>query len=436
MKKFVGLVSLFVLFAVGSAFSQYWTPLGNFPDDNFLLGTSTGGHGIAVDPDGKVWFQPFGATEPIVTGTGDTVNTRALYVFFPDGTPAPFSPIQTVTIGGVTDTLFNSGRGLKEDADGNILASFYDEVFRIDYQTGEGMAKVTPTDEQTLTAVAVDDANNMFSAHVIPPLPIKIFSPAFLFLETVLDESVGFSRDFEAGPEGNTVYWGGYTNHQIFIFSRADEFSPWELTDSMAQGFDSESFRWSPDNSVLWISAGSYNDLPNQYPGVVTNYAPGAYYAWNVETKEVVDSLIWQFNVPASPNERNRGLAFSPDYRYAYVTCFGASDYPLIQRFENPNWTSVDEEGQLVVNGYKLSQNYPNPFNPSTKISFELPSGGFVTLKVYDMLGREVATLVNSELTSGAHTVNFNAANLSSGTYVYQLSSNGNLLTNKMVLLK
>lgn len=431
----VKLVSLFVLFAVGTAFSQYWTPMGNFPNDDFKLAGSSGGHGIAVDPDGKVWFQPFGATVPVDTG-GGTRLSRGIYVFFPDGTPAPYSPITFFNDGVNIDTLWNSARGLRTDVDGNILASHFDEVFKFDYQTGAGLGKFTATDEQTLTAVAVDVNNNIFTAHVIPPNPLKIFSPTFDFLETAIDATLGFSRSFEVHPDGNTIYWAGYTLHQVLVYSRADEFSPWELTDSIAQGMDSESFGRSPDNTKLWISAGSYNDLPNRFEGIETYWAPGAHYAFDLASGQVVDSLLWQFNVPANPNERNRGIAFSPDYKYAYVTCFGASDYPLIQKFENPNAVSVEDPGQVVVNGYKLSQNYPNPFNPSTRISFELPNNGYVTLKVYDMLGREVAVLVDREMTSGSHTVNFSAANLASGSYVYQLASNGNVLTQKMVLLK
>jgi len=85
---------------------------------------------------------------------------------------------------------------------------------------------------------------------------------------------------------------------------------------------------------------------------------------------------------------------------------------------------------------YYLSNAFPNPFNPTTTITYQLPQDGFVTLKVYDMLGREVAVLVDEELTSGSHSVNFNAANLASGTYIYQLNVNGTRITNKMVLLK
>ncbi|TVQ75897.1 MAG: T9SS C-terminal target domain-containing protein, partial [Balneolaceae bacterium] len=86
--------------------------------------------------------------------------------------------------------------------------------------------------------------------------------------------------------------------------------------------------------------------------------------------------------------------------------------------------------------GYNLGQNYPNPFNPTTQISFEIGQAGMTSLKVYDLLGREVATLVNSDLPAGSHTIDFDAANLASGTYMYRLEANGYVLTRKMMLVK
>ena len=85
---------------------------------------------------------------------------------------------------------------------------------------------------------------------------------------------------------------------------------------------------------------------------------------------------------------------------------------------------------------YSLSQNYPNPFNPSTKISFALPKAGNVKLVVYDILGREVATLVNEFETAGNHTVDFNASNLASGVYLYKIEAGTFTDTKKMLLVK
>jgi len=83
-----------------------------------------------------------------------------------------------------------------------------------------------------------------------------------------------------------------------------------------------------------------------------------------------------------------------------------------------------------------LNQNYPNPFNPSTTISFTLPESGNVSLKIFNPLGEEVATLINGFTEAGSHTFNFSAKSLPSGMYIYQLSTNKNTLTKKMLLLK
>jgi endoglucanase len=94
-----------------------------------------------------------------------------------------------------------------------------------------------------------------------------------------------------------------------------------------------------------------------------------------------------------------------------------------------------DEQGQEPLN-FKLMQNYPNPFNPTTQIKFTLEKEGFVTLKVYDVLGREVGTLVNEELAAGAYRAKFDAANLPSGTCFYVLMQRGIRLSNKMLFVK
>jgi hypothetical protein len=85
---------------------------------------------------------------------------------------------------------------------------------------------------------------------------------------------------------------------------------------------------------------------------------------------------------------------------------------------------------------YSLSQNYPNPFNPSTKIDFVIPEAGFVIIKVYDILGREVASLINKEMKTGSYTVDFDASALSTGVYFYKLSSGSFTDTKKMILVK
>ncbi len=100
---------------------------------------------------------------------------------------------------------------------------------------------------------------------------------------------------------------------------------------------------------------------------------------------------------------------------------------------QNP--TSVNSSS-VTPDLYKLDQNYPNPFNPSTKISYTLPNAGFTKLTVYNSLGEEVQSLVRENQSAGSYTVNFDAANLPSGMYLYSLSSGNFKQTNKMILMK
>ena len=98
--------------------------------------------------------------------------------------------------------------------------------------------------------------------------------------------------------------------------------------------------------------------------------------------------------------------------------------------------SNVSDNGFIMPQEYVLNQNYPNPFNPSTTISFQLPTPGNVTLKIFDILGREVATIMNEIKSAGNHRIEFDASKLSSGVYMYQLKAGSFIQTKKMLLLK
>jgi len=90
----------------------------------------------------------------------------------------------------------------------------------------------------------------------------------------------------------------------------------------------------------------------------------------------------------------------------------------------------------VLPEAFTLGQNYPNPFNPATTIRFELPQSGNVLLKVFSLLGQEVATLVNGRMNAGKHVVPFDASHLTTGVYFYTLSSGNFVATKKMILMK
>ena len=154
-------------------------------------------------------------------------------------------------------------------------------------------------------------------------------------------------------------------------------------------------------------------------------------------TKEYLDKYA---NVSYQVNCSN----ISPgDYYLRLVTTTeGSSEYFLgnVQNsgegLDKRKYTRINFDGTTLPVAYSLEQNYPNPFNPSTTIRYQIPKEGMVTLKVYDILGAEVATLVNEEKIAGRYEVNFDASRLASGVYIYRLNVNDFVNVKKMVMLK
>ena len=99
--------------------------------------------------------------------------------------------------------------------------------------------------------------------------------------------------------------------------------------------------------------------------------------------------------------------------------------------------TNVNEKyTSTMPDKFRLHQNYPNPFNPTTTISFDLPEQSHVTLKVYNILGQEIATLINEVKQAGSYKETFDASSLSSGVYIYKLSAGTYTSSKKMILIK
>jgi hypothetical protein len=125
-----------------------------------------------------------------------------------------------------------------------------------------------------------------------------------------------------------------------------------------------------------------------------------------------------------------RGLVSYGDTTYAYTYADGF--YKL--RTQNGGTSFAAES--VIPSTFRLDQNYPNPFNPTTLIRFSVPDRNRYSLKVFDVLGREIVRLLDGELTAGVHEIQFNASKFSSGIYFYQLQSKSAVLTRKLVLLK
>ncbi|MCK9211031.1 MAG: YCF48-related protein [Ignavibacteriaceae bacterium] len=189
---------------------------------------------------------------------------------------------------------------------------------------------------------------------------------------------------------------------------------------------------WSPailfpsqDGILLGISAPSSNVIYScGYAGLMFKTMDGGnnWFLHSVPTSQSLNSI----------------------YFFNETKGFAVGDSGTILFTSNGGVTGVEEEEPSTPDKFQLFQNYPNPFNPSTVISYQLAVGGFVTLKVYDVLGNEVATLVNEEQHAGTHSINFDATNnnllttnkLTSGIYYYMLKAGNFTETKGMIYLK
>ncbi len=198
-------------------------------------------------------------------------------------------------------------------------------------------------------------------------------------------------------------------------------------------------------NPMIASIDGIVTDNHGEIYGLVPGYRViGAYPLVKVDpmtgsiTPVVIDTLqTAKFDVPTSLAFDKGGL----DNSKLFVANADLAISPV-----GPGPGVVEVEIDTIVTGvnenvyqptkFKLEQNYPNPFNPSTNLSFVIGHLSLVTLKIYDILGREVATLINEKKTAGVYKISFDASNLASGIYFYQLKAGSYIQTKKMVLLK
>ncbi|HEX7357423.1 MAG TPA: T9SS type A sorting domain-containing protein [Ignavibacteriaceae bacterium] len=220
-------------------------------------------------------------------------------------------------------------------------------------------------------------------------------------------------------PAGDT--WGFLFNNGILyacdmgLYASTDMGDTWQLKygitfDSLGNVADTKIFKDIISYQNKLIASVAFNSI-------MISYDDGN--NWNSFDEGIMTD--WTFS----------GLVIKGSYIWALRDFFGnAYIRPL------SDITEVENENIDSANSFILNQNYPNPFNPTTKISYLLSESGNVTLKIYDVLGNEVATLVDEEKPAGEYQVEFDASGFSSGVYYYRLQTESYIETKKMILLK
>jgi len=197
---------------------------------------------------------------------------------------------------------------------------------------------------------------------------------------------------------------------------------------------------------ILFLSGSSFSQTTHDVTVQNFSFSPGEL---TITVGDVVrwTNVLGTHNVTADDNSFTSGPAAPAPWEFTHTfTTVGLHPYYCephgapggsgmagVVIVQNP--VSVNDE-KLMADKFELMQNFPNPFNPSTNIKFRISDHGFVTLKVFNILGDEVASLVNEEKSAGAYNINFDATGLSSGLYLYKLQSGSFVETKKMILIK
>jgi hypothetical protein len=366
--------SLVLILLCGTSFAQ-WNNLGPWPNANYPGGT----HGIAVDPDGKVWEVSYYSSK-WVTPDQDTIDCNPLYVFNADGSLNDI--IGIVTGAGGTDTLSKGAtaasncRGIRADQDGNILyvQTGPTKIIKINYATGERMGSVLmPNIGSSPTTPAVSDDGTIYVGPVVGggTSQISTFDSDLNYLGAAVVGPPAIARTMTVSKDGLTIYWTTFTGKLgIWVYTRPSDLDAFELTDSLFVttnptdstsdlGMSIESVDWNPATGLLWVS----NDTRYVAPNMTSKYSNLTWYGVDVANNyAIVDSFTLADPIPGVTADRlPRGLGFSPDGKIAYVGLYGTA-YNRIYKFD----TTPPTEYNVTFSVDMGVQAFENAFDPTT----------------------------------------------------------------------
>ena len=398
-------------------------------------------HGIAITPNGKIWVGTHTLNDTIQMPSGSDAPFAPILIFNSDGTL--FKKLITLSIDSKTDTLFKRCRGLSLDQDGNVLYVAFDELWKIDYQSYSAINKLIVIKDKSLTEAACDSIGNIYIAPVLSDIHgIYIYNEDFDSIGYIADTDTFISRSLLVSPDGSYLYRGRIYSQWPILESNGDNGiiryycknsvnGEYEIVDTLVKSIWGECLDWD-GNGILWV--GSYWNAGD--------YDLKGWYALDPSQNfEIVDSLGQNYgyldgSVPIPPGGTYyapRGAAWSFNSDTMYTVDF---DGHVIKKWFRSSTNDMTLKYLKNPLEYFLNQNYPNPFNPTTTIRYDIPKASQVTLTIYNMNGQVVERLVNKKQEPGFYSVNWDARNLSTGVYFYQIQAGDFQQVKKMILLK
>jgi photosystem II stability/assembly factor-like uncharacterized protein len=379
---------------------------------------------------------------------------------------------------GLTSTLIHS---LVADASGNLFASIPGKGLYSSTDNGQTWNKITIVNETEDTFIR--------TVEIIPSGGLIVFN---VYNGIYVTNDLISWVPFNTGLTSQSIFWLAVSSNYYFSATsdgkvfRSPRTSPnWiDITNPSASGysydlfvssagdlyylFDEEIFK-STNSGDDWIDIGngvtgySFSIAQNSFGDIFVGTDQGVFRStnagadWTKDLSGLTDgalslaifggTTVFAGGYSSVSRSNDFGQTWTP-FTSGIENCqitdlvFGYSDV-LFAAAENMGAyrtfspvSSMDETEPVSLTNFELYQNYPNPFNPTTKIRYQIPVESNVTLKIYDILGKEVAELVNEFKTAGFYSIDFNASKLFSGVYFYKIEAGGFVQTKKMILIK
>jgi hypothetical protein len=478
------------LLLVGSASAQ-WTELyatfdtdpNGTTDNTAAVGVISNNMFIALITNaGECFMIPYVNADSAVgrVGTWAYNPPSGTYKFWDDG---GFTQIQMQGAYHMVATPDSFIYVPNNDQNHNIL------VFKFKYDSisivpRPGSDNIYPRRETGLNSVfgiAVDAAGYIYVCNdtttgktddikIYPPISQWADNPTEAPMRTV-DLPDGVYKGITVNPAGTAIFVSDYVNRIVYRYSgsRTTGYTKSTAFDFTMSATDTvpqyTALRPGPiglaylsPNNIVAVASDVWGVTPS---GTYGTYSYGRIYMLNANSGAPIsadtlvsriDQAYWNYTIGGgSYTNRGNGDLFgnASMYTSTWDVKFDQAGNLYSQSFfgwtvEKWNFsgtlpsfpTGVEPIGGTIPDGFRLEQNYPNPFNPSTKIEFALPRTEYVDLKVFDILGREVAVLVNEEKPAGSYRVTFDAKGIPSGTYFYTLKSGSFSVTRSMVVVK
>jgi len=452
MKKLL-IFSVMLMVLVSVSWAQVWT----WDAD---LARNTQPHGVVITPDGKIWIGYYGVTDSVLR-EGAYVKNAPIWIYdsITDTDPAKLS---TFTLDGTADTLWDNCRGLSLDNNGNVLWVGNGKLIRFNYQTLAGMNKYLTAVAGSVASPAVDENGYIFVAKVGAGQPLVILDEDFAVVGYVTDTLKTLQRSVLVSADGLDVYvptiYSGING--IRHFHGADgPGGDYVLVDTIGTVVSDTNSNVAAHS--MWGQAADWDGQGLMWVGTYWDVGTKDFTGWYAldptQNWAIIDTLGHSLGRFAAGNPTGGGgyysprhVAFSADGHTAIANDFdggvtmvytnaspkapGATPIPLAE-LVSMGIKNDDGRKVLAVN-FKLHPNFPNPFNPTTNIPFEIQTENLVKLTIYDLLGREVSTLVNEKLSAGPHSYQFDASGYASGMYIYRLEVNSQQVSRSMIYLK